>query len=231
MVHIALGDIDPKTAAAQLLLCRAGYPVEVDGVYTAQTANAVCRFQESRPLEATGIIDADTWLELLRGQGCIGVDVVDPDAPDAPTVMAGLRGLGCEPVSSRIRPELWEAISHLGAPLILLRLRVTPNYQGEGLPSEALRPCFAPFGSVEVHGAPLGADPKGRALLHRMAALWGVPVTAPVRKQQAGGPFWTHRFQGWAFTAYPRGGNRASWVAQVLESQNPSSEHPGEVVG
>ena len=50
----------------------------------------------------------------------------------------------------------------------------------------ALRPLFAPFGSIEFHGCRVGGGREGATFLRRMADLTGVPCTAAHRRQRTG---------------------------------------------
>ena len=83
------------------------------------------------------------------------------------------------------------------------------------------RPYFAPFASVEHHGCSLARVAKTRTLMHRLADLWDVPVTAgftdqwiPYDKPSA------FRFQGRTYTAYPRHENLSSWARSAGASQS-----------
>jgi hypothetical protein len=78
-----------------------------------------------------------------------------------------------------------------------------------------LTPRFARFGSVEMHGCQVARGRRGKLLLQRLAALWGVPVTAAERFQyDSGSVKEAVRFEGRTFPAFPRGGNLRSWAAQ-----------------
>ena len=78
-----------------------------------------------------------------------------------------------------------------------------------------LTPRFARFGSVEMHGCQVARGGKGKLLLQRLAALWGVPVTAAEGTQYDSGSMKEAvRFEGRTFTAFPRSGNLRSWAAQ-----------------
>jgi hypothetical protein len=76
-----------------------------------------------------------------------------------------------------------------------------------------LRPLFVEFGSVELHGCQVARLRDGRTLVRRLAAIWGVPVSAGVQTQYGGGGIRrTLRFEGPVFTAFPGGGNVRSWA-------------------
>jgi hypothetical protein len=88
----------------------------------------------------------------------------------------------------------------------------------------AWRPDFAPFGSVEHHGCSLAKVAQTRALVQKLADLWGVPMTVAFRDQwipydQAS----AFRFQGRTFTAFSGSGNLTSWgrAAAVSEVLRP----------
>jgi hypothetical protein len=88
----------------------------------------------------------------------------------------------------------------------------------------ALRPIFAPFGSVEMHGCRVGRGRDGSALLSGMADALGVPVTAGINSQYAGG-ITTHRFEGQTRTICPQGESLFSWSRRVgtVSLPRPSS--------
>jgi len=73
-----------------------------------------------------------------------------------------------------------------------------------------LRPCFAPCGSVEMHGCRVGMGSTGRRFLARLAQVWGVPVTGAIN-QQSFGTETADRYEGPVHTAYPGRGNLRSW--------------------
>lgn len=50
----------------QQSLRRAGYSVDVDGVFGASTKSAVLRFQSAQGIRETGVVDRETW-DLLQG--------------------------------------------------------------------------------------------------------------------------------------------------------------------
>jgi hypothetical protein len=77
-----------------------------------------------------------------------------------------------------------------------------------------LRPQFAAFASVELHGCRIGAGRSGRQLVTQLAKAWGVPVSAGVRTQYAGGSS-TFRFEGPVFTATPAGGSIRAWARNL----------------
>jgi hypothetical protein len=73
-----------------------------------------------------------------------------------------------------------------------------------------LRPIFAEFASVELHGCKVAGSLSGRQMIQKLADIWHVPVTAARRTQLAGGSA-TFRFEGPVHTAFPGGGTLRSW--------------------
>lgn len=72
-----------------------------------------------------------------------------------------------------------------------------------------LRAYFAPYGMMEHGGCSLGSRLKTRDMMHRLAELWGVPVSVGVGIQSS-----VLNFDGHTFTAYPRHGSLHSWSTQ-----------------
>jgi len=70
---------------------------------------------------------------------------------------------------------------------------------------------FAPFGFAEHLGCTLGARPQTRAMLGKLATLWGVPIRVGILTQPIGSVMDIH---GPAFTAFPRGHNLTIWSRQ-----------------
>jgi len=77
-----------------------------------------------------------------------------------------------------------------------------------------LRPIFASFGSVEMHGCRVGQGAAGRALLSGMANALGVPVTGALRSQLGGGRT-TFKFEGPTVTICPGGESLPNWSRRV----------------
>jgi hypothetical protein len=88
----------------------------------------------------------------------------------------------------------------------------------------ALRPIFASFGSVEMHGCKVGQGRDGRALLSGMADALGVPVTAGINSQYGGG-ITTYRFEGQTRTICPKGESLVSWSRRVGTVSMPRPGH------
>ena len=51
-------------SALQLALCRAGFPVEIDGIFGAGTQEAVMALQRSRSMPVTGEVTQPLWYAL-----------------------------------------------------------------------------------------------------------------------------------------------------------------------
>jgi hypothetical protein len=65
---------------------------------------------------------------------------------------------------------------------------------------------FAPYGQMEHGGCSLGSRLETRKLMHRLADLWGVPVSAGVGIQHS-----VFNIDGQVFTAFPKNGTLESW--------------------
>lgn len=77
-----------------------------------------------------------------------------------------------------------------------------------------LRPIFAPFGSVEMHGCRIAKGAMGLKLLRGMADALGVPVSAGETYQYGGGQT-TFRFEGPTLTICPGGIPLRAWLSRV----------------
>ncbi len=78
-------------------------------------------------------------------------------------------------------------------------------------------PNFASYGSIQLNGCRVGSGPDGWKLLTGMANAVGVPVTAGVRTQYAGGKSATFYMEGQLRTAVPGGKSLKSWCAAIPE--------------
>jgi hypothetical protein len=76
---------------------------------------------------------------------------------------------------------------------------------------------FARFGFAEHHGCSLGSRRETRAMLKKLADLWGVPVRVGVRKQMMG----TMNIAGPDFTAFPRSMSLRTWSEQFQHLDLP----------
>lgn len=76
-----------------------------------------------------------------------------------------------------------------------------------------LRAYFAIYGMMEHGGCSLGGVANTRKLMHRLADLWGVPVSVGVGLQTS-----ILNFDGAVFTAYPKNGTLATWTRPFREA-------------
>jgi hypothetical protein len=88
------------------------------------------------------------------------------------------------------------------------------NFHKHKLTLAKLKPYFAKFASVEHHGCNVGKH--SQPLLHKLANLWGVPVSAGQTIQYGAGKT-AYVFEGTPFTAYPHHKNLKSWAHSVAE--------------
>lgn len=70
---------------------------------------------------------------------------------------------------------------------------------------------FASFGFAEHHGCSLGKRPETRAMLVKLAGLWGVPISVGTKTQDFGVVTY---FQGPVVTVFPHGLNLHTWSQQ-----------------
>jgi N-acetyl-anhydromuramyl-L-alanine amidase AmpD len=61
-----LGDSGDAVRAVQSQLVSKGYSLAIDGIFGTSTENAVKSFQSSRSLTADGIVNVDTWNQLVK---------------------------------------------------------------------------------------------------------------------------------------------------------------------
>ena len=71
---------------------------------------------------------------------------------------------------------------------------------------------FGPYGCIQFMHCETGSGPSGRTMLQNIASTVGVPATGGIRTQYGGGSK-TFRFEGPTHSAFPNGGNLASWSA------------------
>jgi hypothetical protein len=81
----------------------------------------------------------------------------------------------------------------------------------------SLRPIFASFGSIELHGCRVGRGSAGRILLTRMANATGAPVTAG-KSAQYGGDQSTFQFEGSTRTIAPGGQRLKQWARSACQA-------------
>ena len=86
-----------------------------------------------------------------------------------------------------------------------------------------LRGTFGPYGSVELMSCSFMSGPDGPPMLQTLAYIWGVPVSAGVKTQLAGGTA-TFRFEGPTRTAFPDAGGLKAWCRSLPDfpKQNAS---------
>lgn len=63
------GSTGSEVKKLQKLLNNAGYKLTVDGIFGANTLNAVKKYQQSKGLTVDGIVGENTWGRLTRGSG------------------------------------------------------------------------------------------------------------------------------------------------------------------
>ncbi len=80
------GDVGPSVSALQLALAALGFDVgAIDGVFSATTAAAVLRFQQSQGVPASGTVDDQTW-GVLGGQPFNPSDRTQVSAEEFPSI-------------------------------------------------------------------------------------------------------------------------------------------------
>lgn len=86
-------------------------------------------------------------------------------------------------------------------------------HRGEGYSRELarLRPLFAPFGSIELHGCRVGSGERGRRSLEILARSANVPVSAAYHTQFGGAA--SDRFEGPVRTVFPESTTLPAWAA------------------
>jgi hypothetical protein len=98
------------------------------------------------------------------------------------------------------------------------------NFQKVAGVIKPLKAIFAPFGFVEHTGCTLGARPLTRAMLEKLADLWGVPIRVGVQTQPVGGVM---SIRGPVFTAFPQRHNLHSWSRQFQKLELPGLSRAG----
>lgn len=220
--------------------------VEVDGLFGPRTREGVQRFQRANGMEPTGEVQWEEWRGLvgIDWQIIDSIDRSDHDQPGheindhldvGPYDQTILQWFGL----SRGTPLVISAVGERArrGEVILLR------FHGHGSPGHMvvasgrisaassfdyryppqfydalreLRPIFAPFGSVEMHGCRVGMGAPGQRLLRGMADALGVPVTGAIPRQQGGGRT-TFRYEGThTRTVCPGGMHLPVWARSTL---------------
>ena len=216
----------------------------VDGIYGPRTEGAVRRYCIAHHLGRSGIVNYDVWRGVVGDEWQIidSVDRSDHDsrehriddhedlAPYGQTLLEqfGLSAgtpLVLRSIQGRARAAevvLLRFHGHGGPGRMIVssgRIAAGSSFDHRYSPRfyaalRELRPIFAPFGSVEMHGCRVGQGPQGRALLSGMADALGVPVTAGVYSQYGGGPS-TFCFEGPTVTMCPNGAPLQNWSRKV----------------
>lgn len=226
---------------------RPGAKITCDGAYGPKTKAAVHAYQEAHVLKGDGIIGTNTWNSFMSVSGFQTIDVVDGTDPSLIALEAAdIRQTGGNPIvvfgQSNGLAFVMQQIAARGqrGNVMLLRIhghggRGTQNVTGgqiNGAPHMAsislqnyaasepdlnrVRPVLVPFGSVQLLGCDVGGG-NGAQLVQRLARTWGVPVTAGLHTQFAGGNA-TFRFEGPTVTGFPGGLNLKSW-SKAMEAQ------------
>ncbi|BCY07576.1 peptidoglycan-binding protein [Actinoplanes sp. L3-i22] len=107
----------------QYLLRAHGHTVTVDGVFGAQTGDAVRAYQHTRGLPDNGIVCADTWQALIMdvGPGASGSAVrgvqdrfgTDPDGVFGPRTESAVRAFQSSaglPADGVVGRQTWQAL-------------------------------------------------------------------------------------------------------------------------
>ena len=221
-----------------------GRYLEVDGVFGPNTHGAVSRFRAAAGLGGGGVADYEVWRRVVGAEWQIidSVDRSDHDTPRhaindhldlAPYGQTLLQQFGMSMGS----PVVLDSIRWQARPGHVVLLR----FHGHGSPGNmivssgridagssldqrygpnfytalrTLRPIFAQFGSVELHGCRVGRGRDGQALLSGMADALGVPVSAGINTQYGGGRT-TVRFEGPTQTICPGSQSLPNWSRGV----------------
>jgi hypothetical protein len=199
------------------------------------------------PLKVDGIIGPNTWNSFMKVSGFQTIDVVDGTDPSLiATEVADIRRTGGDPIvvfgQSNGLDFVMQRIAARGKSQNVMLLRIhghggrgTQNVTGgkiNGAPHMAsialatyaqsepslakIRPVLARFGSVQLLGCDVGGG-GGAQLVQRLAGTWGVPVTAGLHTQFAGGTE-TFRFEGATVTGFPGGQVLKSW-SKAMQDQ------------
>lgn len=221
-----------------------GEYLAVDGILGPRTEAAVRRFCTSSGIGRGGVVDYEVWRGVVGAEWQImdSVDRSDHDSPKhspsdhedlAPYGQTLLEQFGLSRGGAYVLNQV-HAHARYGQ-VVLLR------FHGHGSPGNmivssgrtsissfdyrfgekffsalmALRPIFAPFGSVEMHGCRVAQGLPGRTLLSNMANSLGVPVSAGTTTQWGGGGRSTFRFEGPTLTMCPNGQSLQNWSRQV----------------
>lgn len=240
-IYLRQGDHLPAVGILQLLLNRAGAQLALDGHFGPRTLDAVRQFQTQRHLGGNGMVDDATFRRLCGTESLPIADSVDCTDPDLyNNEVRDIRAGGGRPItrggmSNGVAASVAQILREAGRNVFLLRLHghgspgVIGVSDGLGTLGDSrtsidigtsrtndqdlgrLRAIFGPYGCAQLMGCNTGEGRRGRALLSHLANLWGVPVTAGVQTQYAGGSR-TFRFEGPTVTCCPYNGSIHNWL-------------------
>lgn len=220
--------------------------ITADGIYGPRTKAAVEAFQTLHNLVKDGIVGNNTWGGLTSVSGLQTIDVVDGTDPSLVAIEVGdIRRAGGDPIvvfgmSNGVEHVTNQILRRAGRRNVMLlrfhghghagvqnitggTINGTPHLAAIALSNfsqiegtlRRIRPVMLPFGSVQLLGCNVGSG-AGSALIDRLSQTWGVPVTAGLNIQFAGGNT-TFRFEGPTITAFPSGGLK-SW-SQSMQAE------------
>jgi hypothetical protein len=215
--------------------------ITCDGDFGSKTHAAVQKFQKHHKISDDGVVGNETWGKLEKASGLTIIDVVD-NTEFTEVEAGDIRKAGGNPIevfgmSNGIAVVMSMISGRAGkGNVALLRLHGHggSGTQGitsgtiDGIPHMAdlsvdnftqlqsdlatIKHIFVEFGSVELHGCSVGSGGRGKDLLNKLAVTWGVPVTAGIKTQFAGGAK-TFQFEGPTVTGFPAGGSLKGWSA------------------
>ncbi|MBO13740.1 MAG: hypothetical protein CMJ68_23690 [Planctomycetaceae bacterium] len=246
MIRLRRGNRLPTVAVVQAFLNdkrEADNLIAVDGIFGPETQGAVRQFQQSQGLRKTGTVENELWSRLVgkRWQVIDHVDRADHASlehedlePFDQTILEQFgMTLGGPGVVRRVagsarngKVALLRFHGH-GGPGQMIVASGRRSAPGSSFSSrntsrfdralQSLRPIFAGFGSIELHGCRVGRGTAGRVLLTRMANATGVPVTAG-RNTQFGGGTSTFQFEGPTRTIAPGGQSLKHWARAACQA-------------
>lgn len=241
VLDVRRGDILPAVGIIQMLLNRAGASLTLDGNFGQHTQDAVKAFQRQRSIPQTGQVDGALFDRMDAGSELPILDSVDVTDPSLSTMevaditRAGGRVIQRAGMSNGVGQAIQDIVSQ-GSNLFLLRMHghgAPGNIgmsDGHGVPGQhrtdfdsatiaaisgelgRLRSVFGSHGCVQLMACNTGQGPQGRSLLRQLANIWGVPVSAAIQTQFAGGLAKSIRFEGPTITECPGGKTLSQWL-------------------
>lgn len=224
--------------------------IAADGIFGPNTKGAIEKFQAFHKLVKDGIVGNNTWNALMSVSGFQTIDIVDGTDPSLIALEAAdIRRAGGDPIvvfgmSNGVQFVTDQIVSRgRRNNVMLLRFhghggRGTQNTTGgtiNGAPHLAaismsnyhqiertiapIGNVMVPFGSVQLLGCDVGSG-AGSALVQRLAQTWGVPVTAGLNTQFAGGNK-TFRFEGPTVSGFPGSADLRAW-SDAMQAQHGS---------